>query len=284
MDPNLIQSLMAPLQQMLQILQQAQGAGAAPGADPSAAPPGAAPAGGGPMDDSAPPGMEDDDDDDDRYGDDASLPGGDGGDPMAVGDDGMGGGASLHDRVSKLEGHTGLKKSASSPVGLLDRVAELEEVILGTEYEGPLGDRIGQLEKAAGVSTPKPATVAAESDEAPDEIPLDALIKSAIQAGIKEGMSAIAKTMPQRQGDDDDLPNPATMRKAAANGNHYGQRRAAPQAIAGDADLVKAAQNMGYTDEDLDAPASFGDLLMYQYHVGQGGQMLHSGDDDGDDD
>jgi hypothetical protein len=270
---------MAPLQQMLQILQQAQGAGAAPGA----APPGAAPAGGGPMDDSAPPGMEDDDGDD-QYGDDASPPGGDGGggDPMAGGDDdGMGGGASLHDRVSKLEGHTGLKKSASSPVGLLDRVTELEEVLLGTEYEGPLGDRIGQLEKAAGVSTPKPAAVA-EPDEAPDEIPLDALIKSAIQAGIKEGMSAIAKTMPQ-QGDDD-LPNPATMRKAAANGNHYGQRRAAPQAIAGDADLVKAAQNMGYTDEDLDAPASFGDLLMYQYYVGQGGQMLHSGDDGDDDD
>ena len=270
MDPTTIQALMGVFQQGLQILQQAQSGAPSDGGMPP----------GAPDDSAAPP------DSGDMYQDAAGNdPMADDAEPPMPGDDGMGGGGSLHDRVSSLENHTGLKKSASTQ-GLKDRVTGLEEEILGTEYEGPLVERILQLEKAAGVSPQSVAPAAGpQDDSAPAEIPLDALIKSAIQMGIQEGLAAIAATQTtQQQGTEDGLPTVDLMRKSAAS-NHYGQRRAVPPAIKSDAALVKAAISLGWDGDDLDAPVGLGDLLLYQYHFGQGGEPLpmSMGDDEDED-
>jgi hypothetical protein len=261
MDPQTIQALMGVFQQGLQILQQAQGGGSAPGAAPMGGPPmaGAAPMGaggppGGPMMD------EDDMDDDDDYADDD----GNEGDETDMDDDGMGGGQSLHDRVSQLEGHTGLKKSASG--SLSERLDALESELLGLEYEGPLVERVMQLEKAAGINYP--------SNDAPDEIPLDALIKSAIQAGISRGMAELA-------GSSDELPNPAKLRKGAKD-QRYGQRRGRSPQPQSDAELAKTAAQMGWDEGDLDEPVSLGDALLMQYHAQQSGEALPFPDDDDD--
>ncbi len=267
MDPQTIQALMGVFQQGLQILQQAQGGGSAPGAGPMGGPPmaGAAPMGapgaGGP------PGgaMGDDDDedmDDDDYSDDDGNDGMDDGD---MDEDGMGGGQSLHDRVSQLEGHTGLKKSAGGSIS--DRLDALESELLGLEYEGPLVERVQQLEKAAGIGYP--------GDDAPEEIPLDALIKSAIQSGIQQGMAELV-------GDDgDDLPAPGKLRKGA-RGDRYGQRRGRSPRPQSDAELIKTAAQMGWDEGDLDEPVSLGDALMMQYHAQQSGEALPFPDDDDD--
>ena len=274
MDSQTIQALMGVFQQGLQILQTAQ-SGAA-GAPPMAnGAPGAAPGGmPGAMPGAQPGGMPepDGDEDDDLYDDDE----GDEDDDEGMGDgpgmddddqDGMGA-ASLHDRVSQLENHTGLKKSASG--GLLDKVAALELQLLGTEYEGPLVARVGQLEKAAGVS-PEPV--------APEEIALDDLIKSAIQEGIKQ----YAKALPQSDDDDDVIPDLGAMRKAARNGR-YGQRRGLVPEVVTDEDLVKSAANFGWSKDSLDEPVGFGDALLLQYHAQQAGEPLpfDSSDDDED--
>lgn len=270
MDQQMIQALMGVFQQGLQILQQAQTGGsappgpmgAAPGAPPMGQPPmgGGAPGGAPPMDD----GMDDDDDEDMYDSDD----GGDDMDDDAAGDDGMGGGASLHDRVSQLEGHTGLKKSARG--SLSDRLDALESQLLGQEYEGPMVDRVAQLEKAAGLGYPG-------DDGAPDEIPLDSLIKSAIQQGIQKGMAELVQADP---GNNDDIPDVRSMRKSAREAR-YGQRRG-QQTITTDAELVKAASQFGWRDDELDEPVTLGDALMMQYHAQQGGEPLpyDPGDDD----
>lgn len=261
MDQQMIQALMGVFQQGLQILQQAQTGGSAPpgmmGAAPGAPPMGQPPMGGGvpPMDD----GMDEDDDEDMYDEDDGDM------DDMddAAADDGMGGGQSLHDRVSQLEGHTGLKKSARGSLG--DRLDALESELLGQEYEGPMVDRVAQLEKAAGISYP--------SDDAPDEIPLDSLIKSAIQQGIQKGMAELVAN-------DGDIPDVQSMRKSA-RGDRYGQRRG-QRTITTDAELVKAASQFGWADDELDEPVTLGDALMMQYHAQQGGEPLpyDPGDDD----
>lgn len=273
MDPQTIQALMGPLQQMLQVLQQAQAGGAAaagvPGANPMA--PGAAPPAGGP-----PGGAMDDDDD--MYEDDAGNPG-DMDDDAA--DDGMGGGASLHDRVSQLEGHTGLKKSAAGGT-LSDRITGLEIEVLGTEYEGPMVERVRQLEKAAGIhSTGMRKSAQTAVDESPDEIPLDVLIKSAIQTGIQQGIAALAGG-----GDDDsnDIPDLTQMRKAARNGgDRYGKRRASAPTSLSDADLVKSAAGLGWSEDELDQEFSLGDALQMQYNAQQAGEAIPFADDDDED-
>lgn len=264
MDQQMVQALMGVFQQGLQILQQAQTGGSAP-PGPMGAAPGAPPMGQPPMGGGAPPMDDDADDDEDMYdaddGDDMD-------DDAAGDDDGMGGGQSLHDRVSQLEGHTGLKKSARG--SLSDRLDALESQLLGQEYEGPMVDRVAQLEKAAGISFP-------EDDGAPDEIPLDSLIKSAIQQGIQKGMAELVQADP---GNDDEIPDVRSMRKSARDAR-YGQRRG-QRTITTDAELVKAASQFGWSDDDLDEPVTFGDALLMQYNVQQGGEPLpyDPGDDD----
>jgi hypothetical protein len=291
MDPQTIQALMGVFQQGLQILQQAQSGGAAPaamGAPGAGAPPppggdpGAAP--GGPP--GAPPMGDGDGDegDDDMYGDDAGNPGGFGDDAA---EDGMGTGQSLHDRVSQVERHTGLKKSANG--SLSDRIADLEIDILGTEYEGPMIERVGQLEKAAGVSPAKPKPASAAPAAAPDEIPLDTLIKSAIQQGIKEGLAAIAASADSQENGDDDIdpdviPDLRSMRKAAnSNGKgRYGRRRGAAPISQSDEDLVKSAAHYGWGESDLDEEFTLGDALQMQYNAQQSGEAIPFADDDDD--
>ena len=126
-------------------------------------------------------------------------------------------------------------------------------------------DRVAQLEKAAGISYP--------SDDAPDEIPLDSLIKSAIQQGIQKGMAELVAN-------DGDIPDVQSMRKSA-RGDRYGQRRG-QRTITTDAELVKAASQFGWADDELDEPVTLGDALMMQYHAQQGGEPLpyDPGDDD----
>lgn len=257
MDPQTIQALMGVFQQGLQILQTAQSgaAGAPPMANGAPGAPGAMPG-------AAPGGMPepDGDEDEDLYDDDEDMEDDDDDDQPGMDDDGQDGmgASSLHDRVSQLENHTGLKKSASG--GLLDKVAALEETILGTEYEGPLVARIGQLEKAAGI-TPEP--------EAPQEIALDDLIKSAIQEGIKQ-YAAVAKV---DEDDEDIIPDLRTMRKAARDGR-YGKRRSSAPEVATDEDLVKSAANFGWSKDSLDEPVGFGDALLLQYYSQQAGEPL----------
>lgn len=270
MDPQVTQQLTQLVQQMLQVLQSA-GGGAPPmddgGMDDDMTPPpDAAPMDKDMMSGGAAP-MMDDDDDDDMGGD-------------------MMGGASLHDRVQRLESHTGLKKSAqSTPIS--DRVDALERHWLGEEYDGPMVARVQQLEKAAGVlnksattaprqSTPKPEP----EDEAPDVIPLDSLIKAAIAEGVKAAVQQTPQPAPKTEPEDDDLPSISEMRKAAGRVS-YGQRKRQRNTVETDAQLQKTAEEWGYSDSDLDKPVGFADLLMAQY-VGlkNGSPILIGGDDD----
>lgn len=263
MDPQTIQALMGVFQQGLQILQQAQTGGGAPGADAGDMG-GGMPADGGGDDDmyqqdggnDAPDGMDDDASD---MGD----------------DDGMGSSGSLHDRVSQLEDHTGLKKSATAST-LPERLDALESEILGQEYEGPVVARVQQLEKALGTEAKESSDKPSDND-APQEIPLDTLIKTAIQSGIQEGLAKIQSPSTN------DLPDPESMRKAARrNGaNHYNQPRRQATTMQGDEDLTKAAIACGWSDEDLDQEVTLGDMLLVQYHAQQAGSDIPMfGDDD----
>lgn len=269
MDQTVISQLLAQLAQMQTVLQQAMGA---PGSAPGGAPPAAGGPPGGPMDDGG---------DDDMYGDDQGNPG-DMGDDAA--DDGMGDGASLHDRVSQLEGHTGLKKSASESLSLGDRITDLEIGLLGTEYEGPMVERVRQLEKTAGgrFSTGMRKSAAeAAMDESPEEIPLDALIKSAIQQGIQQGLAALGQA---GGGGNGEIPDLTQMRKAARNGSdRFGQRRGNAATALSDADLVKSAAQLGWSENDLDQEFSLGDALQMQYNAQQAGEAIPFADDDDDD-
>ena len=163
--------------------------------------------------------------------------------PTGMAGDGTGG--SLHDRVSQLEDHTGLKKSAQG-LPMAERIDALERHYLGEEFDGDPHKRVLQLEKAA------------RQDEAPDTIPLDVLIKSAVQEGIRQGLA-------QQQ---DMLPDLNRQRYQGS------QRRAQVSTVQSDTDLQKAAQAWGYAGDDLDEPATLGDCLAYQWHVAQGGRAL----------
>ncbi len=271
MNPQVLQALMQTLQQAMQILQQAGGdpnmqlaggdpnmqaaAGAAQQQMAGRRPPrmaGRRPFGKGEDDEPEDDDMPDSDMDDDIDDEDE--------------DEDMGG--SIHDRVAALESHTGLKKTASR-AAIRDRVADLEQYWLGEEWEGPLVARVRQLEKAARVST---ARRPALEDAAPDEIPLDALIKTAIQEGIKQGLEQILHK--EQLGE---LPSVSSMRKAA---KQFGERRSQAPIVPNDEALLKAAGVFGYDEEDLDKPISFADVLLMQYHAAQNGVSVLEDDDD----
>lgn len=261
---QLLQQLTQVFQQGLTLLQSAQQDG---GMDMGS---------GGDMPNDAPDDMPADGDGELPPGGDDMA--GDTPDDMSAGDDGMGGGDSLHDRVSQLEDHTGLAKSADA-TSLRDRVDALEADLLGTVYEGPMVARIGQLEKAAGVGEAKPPAAAAEAadvDEAPDEIPLDLLIKTAVQEGAKQAIEqyklALQQDLPDTQ-----LPSPAEMRKSANGERASSGRRAQPSVVQSDEALVKAANQWGM-GADLDAPVGFGEALQVMYEAQQSGMFIESDD------
>lgn len=263
MDPQtsqILSQLAQLFQQGLTLLQQAQQGGG--GGDD-----------GGGM---APPDMGEGSADMDAEGGappDPDMMGGGDGDMGGGMDDGDEGGDSLHDRVRDLESHTGLAKAAQSG-SLSDRIDDLEDEILGQQYEGPMPDRLTQLEKAAGVTRrasgqrqTAPESADWSQQQAPDEIPLDTLIKSAIQEGIAQGL-ATQRQQPDYQ--NGNIPNPQALRKsAAATANQQGRKGRQPH-LQSDDDLVKAAKQWGM-EGDLDAPATFGDLLQLQYNAQMGG-------------
>ncbi len=240
MDQQLIQQLTQVFQQGLQILQQAGGMGNGMGnpdedADEDGTP--------DEMSEDEDYGMEEDDEEDD---DGADM------------DKDMGG--SLHDRIKTLERHTGLKKSASN-LPLLHRIDSLETHWLGTEYEGTPMQRVQQLENVVlGKSASRSA-----AEDAPDVIPLDDLIKSAVQQGIRQGLK-------QAKQNGSDLPAVGEMRKSAQQ--TYGNRKARSPKVQSDEDLVKSAQAWGYDEADLDQPVGLGDVLMAQYFTSQNGSNL----------
>lgn len=252
MDPQVLAQLTQLFQQGLTLLQQAQQGG------------------GGEM---APPDMGEGSADMDAEGGgapDLDMMGGGDGDMGGGMDDGDGN-DSLHDRVADLESHTGLAKAAQTS-SLRQRLDDLEDEILGVSYEGPMNQRLAQLEKAAGVTRRASAQrqTAAESaawsqqqPQAPDEIPLDTLIKSAIQQGIAQGLAAQQQQPDYRNGS---IPNPQALRSAAAQG-----RKGQQPHLQADTDLVKAARQWGMNGDDLDSPATFGDLLQMQYNAQMGG-------------
>lgn len=187
MNPEQAKALLQALQQAVSIVQEVAGD---PAADPNAANPDAEMdmmADGAGEEMAADPnaemddGMMDDDMGDDMEGmdDDMGFEEGDD-DEMTteMGDDGMATG-NLHDRVSQLESHTGLKKSASSGLNLNGRLEMLERIHLGTPYEGEDVDRVAQLEeKVLGKSA---------ANDAPEVIDFKSLIKVAVEEGRKAG-------------------------------------------------------------------------------------------------
>lgn len=257
LDQQQMSAMMAALQQVMQILQQAgAGGGAAPGGGMGGGM-GAPPDDGGGMDD---PDMDMDDD----GGDD---------DPDMGGDDG-GGGASLHDRVSQLEDHTGLQKAAGVPLTL--RLDKLESEVLGQEYEGPAVQRVRQLEKSLGIQSRRRGGSRRQRGGAPDVIKLDDLFKSAVSQGVAQALEEMGV---DRQ--PSDLPDPETLRKnARQTQNTYGQRRGTARSVT-DADLVKSAESWGWDESTLDEPVSLGDVLQMQYMAAKAGMALpFDGEDD----
>ncbi len=195
----------------------------------------------------------DDEPDGDEYSDDGDE---DDDEPQMKSSD-----SSLHNRLSKLERHTGLKKAASN-TPIVKRIDRLENEVLGEEYEGSARDRVEQLEsvtlgKAAKSSQKK------RRDEAPDVIPLDALIKTAVATGIEKGL----RQQNQRKKKKSSLTPIQEMRKNAGNGIRYGSRKGQPVANSSDEALTKTAQNWGVDGSDLDAPVGFGDALMTLYQA-----------------
>ncbi|MGL5062221.1 MAG: hypothetical protein ACRC62_19775 [Microcoleus sp.] len=258
MNPEQAQALLQALQQAVSIVQQVTGD---PAADPNAANPEAemdmAADGAGEdmasdpnaeMESGMDDGMADDMDDDMGFeeGDDDEM-------TTEMGDeDGMATG-NLHDRISQLESHTGLKKSASSGLNLNGRLELLERIHLGTPYEGETVDRVAQLEeKVLGKSA---------ANAAPEVIDFKSLIKAAVEEGRKAGR---AEAMAER-------PAPGQLRSV-------GKKKA-------QASLQKSAVD---DDDAIDlAELGFGGSLQALYvmnGVARGGGMSVSNYDDGDDD
>ncbi|HEY9752448.1 MAG TPA: hypothetical protein V6C46_05830 [Coleofasciculaceae cyanobacterium] len=254
MDQQLIQQLMQIFQQGLQVLQSAGGA--------------------------QDQGMDDGDmdyggDDDDMDEDNSPPMGGDDDDDMDYGDDDdepMPARKTLNERVKMLENHTGLMKKSAGAT-LATRLDDLEDAILGEQYDGSPLLRVRQLEKAAGLY--KSASHPAKSDDAPDVIDLGDLIKSAIHQGIQEGL-AKSETTVSPEG----RPSPGDMRKAARNGAHYGSRKAQRTTVSTDEDLSKAAQRFGYSEDELDKPVGLGDLLLMEWTANKAGQSVFNDDDE----
>lgn len=209
--------------------------------------------------------MEDDDDDTADMGDDMDM-------EDDEEDDGGDMKASLNDRIARLEQHTGLKKAATAGT-LLERIDQLETHWLGEEYEGSAQDRVEQLESivlnksATDEDRHRGSGRVEESDESPDVIPLDDLIKTAIKEGITAGMQQLSKSAANEP--DDELPSAQELRRnrkmsKSAKGIKYGDRKAQAHLVQTDADLQKAASNLGMGG-DLDAPVSMGEALQMMY-------------------
>lgn len=269
MNPEILNQLMQVFQQGLTLLQQAQQQGGMGGAADTPADPMQPD---GAMPDQMPQGEDD--------GTADAIPGQM---PPDGGGDGMGDGGSLHDRVAALEDHTGLEKSAGT---LSDRIDRLEEGVLGELYDGPMNLRVGQLEKAAGVTNTAAASASPQGAESatvpsyPEGIQLDALIKSAIEIGVAQGLERAFKQSGDSQ-EQQGLPALDDMRKTAKNQRtSYGQSKAVPTTVVGSGEnLVKAAESWGYGESDLDKPASFGDVLQFQYEASRQGIELPDDDD-----
>ena len=247
MDKELLQQLSQVFQQGLKILQNAGAAGGDDDEDDEDLDTGAD------MDDDEDEDDEggfdmdggdddDDEDEDDDADDEDDEDDADEDDDMEDDDEGGDMPDNLHDRISKLEQHTGLKKFAKSgDMPLVLRLDNLEEHYLGETYEGTPYERTSQLEGYTGTGLAKSAS--------PNVIPLDSLIKSAIGAGSAS---------------DDDYPSPASLRKSAVR---YGTSRRSTHAIASDDDLTKAAESWGYDEDELDEPIGLADLLRAQIHA-----------------
>ncbi|MBT9316303.1 hypothetical protein [Leptothoe spongobia] len=252
MDPNAAQQLLGLLQQMTTLIQGMAG-GDAGGDDPMADPTGGDPSGMETPDMTADPSM----------GDPTA------GDPMAMGD--AAGGDNLHDRVSQLEEHTGLQKSAGA--GLLTRITKLEEALLGVEYQGAAVDRVDQLAKSLGIVTPQqqPVSTASSgvSDDAPEEIPLESLIKAAIRSELSTHLQKSSEAT---------LPDVSDLRQAQPVIQRQPARRE-PTTLQTDDALMKSAAQFGWEESDLDEEVTFGDVLQLQYNAQQGGSTLFSDDD-----
>jgi len=250
MDPQIAQQLQQALQQLTMLVQQAAGGGGDPGMDPGMA-----------GDD---PNM------------DPNMAGGDPGmdpdmDPNM--DPDMDKGMNLHDRLSNLEAHTGLRKAASVPItAFLDN---LESQYLGQEFEGPIPARVGQLETALGIDLSKSAAIT--DDDAPQEIALDSLIKTAMQGAIAPLVQRMDRL--EGQGDGEGIPSVGSLRKAArAGGVSVGRRRSGATTVQNDDDLTKAAQDWGL-DGELDEKVTWGEALSLLYQ-GQKSGLLSTADDD----
>ena len=260
MDPNAVQQLLGLLQQMSTLVQGMAG-GDAGGTDPMGDPTGGDPAGMETDPAAVDPSMADPSMADPSMGDPSMA------DPMAMGD---AGGGNLSDRVSQLEEHTGLQKSADA-VGLLARITRLEESLLGVEYEGSAVDRVDQLAKSLGiykkqVSTANPSPSALE-DDAPEEIPLDVLLKTAIRSELAN-----------LQKSSDGLPDVNTLRQTQPIIERQTARRE-PTTLQTDAALVKSAKQFGWEEDDLDQEITFGDVLLLQHRAQQNDSSLFSDDD-----
>ena len=260
-----VQQLTAVFKQGLQILQTAAGTSEDPAGDE-------------PMDGGGMPDMDDEPDDgDEDMGADGMPDMDDEPDDMPK---------SLSDRVKQLESHTGLSKTAAShPLPV--RVDALEEGLLGQQYEGSLLDRVEQLERvmsksaASAVSADKAST----TNEAPDVIPLDQLIKAAVNNAVQTALAEQARrqaaTEADLDADGDDLPDLSKLRKASRHQPVVSPPKRAAHVVT-DTDLEKAIQDLGYEEKDLDEPAGFGDLLMMQRLADQRGTTLFADDSDDD--
>ena len=274
MDDAVLQQLQALVGQLAQVLQQA-GGGGMDGGDPAMADAGMG----------ADPAMMDDPNDPAAG---AGVPDEDEAAKMAMRSQmmKMKGGSNLDNRIAALEQHTGLRKAASGKgaVPTADRVAYLEEELLGTEYRGRLVERIEQLEEAAGLQKSAAIASSDEFDDAPDEINLTELLQTAVQAGIEKGMVALNKSANNGSGTVyEELPGVGELRKQAARQKVFNQPKRQRTTIQDDEALTKALERFGWDKEELDKPLTTGEKLWLQYHGLKSGMRI-SLSDDGDDD
>ncbi|MCD8487880.1 MAG: hypothetical protein LRZ84_14380 [Desertifilum sp.] len=247
MDTAIVQALQQMLQQMTQLLATA-GGGDDPNAAPGTSPPGSIPPAGGmpPQTDDGGMGQPPDGEADGApMGDDPGMP-----------PDASGGGGTLHDRVSSLESHTGLKKATGTP--LILRIESLEEHWLGETYMGKAEERVSQLENVLNLT--KSAVQQESTPESQMRAEIDAL-KQQIQQLTKSASG---------------LPSVADLRSVTPTIN---QKRSQSTAT-DDADLIKAAESWGYSPDELDEPFTLGDLLLAQFHANKHGLPVFGDDDD----
>lgn len=161
-------------------------------------------------------------------------------------------------RVADLENLTGFRKSARSG-NLASRLENLEFSWFGRSRNGNMRSRIRTLEKEAGITA---------NNEAPDVIHLDQLIKSAASQGAKTAIAQMQKSL-----NDEDLPDPKSLRKSARS--QRTSKRVAPKSQS----YEELAKSLGYEEDDLDRTIGFGDSLMAIYRAQQNGSILFEEDD-----